>query len=124
MKVLPGREQQFTPLQNHMEELLWPLFTASFASEPAFHVAFDKLEVLAALSFAIPAIENETHYWTLPGAYGWRHENRARIFKEIRESLWSDKSPLLTSGLVGKSSEQGLKNLSELEKFVPEFRWR
>jgi hypothetical protein len=125
MKTLPGRNLEFTPLQNHLEVLLGPLFHRYFPSTETFQVAFDRFEILAALSYAIPAIEKGDRYWTLPGAYGWRHENRQRIFGEIRNSLQNlgDNSPLVTSGIVGKTAQLGLKNLTELEQFVPEFRW-
>lgn len=71
-------------------------------------------------------MEKGESYWALPGSYGWRRENRERVFKELRESLTTlgDKSPFVTTGLVGKSADQGLKNLSELEQFVPQLRWR
>lgn len=126
MKVLPSREREYTPLQNHLEELLWPLFRSHFPSEEAFHLAFDRLEVLAALSYAAPAIENGQRYWTLPGSYGWRRTNRERIFAEIRNSLTTlgKDSPFVMARLVGYSAEHGLKNLNELEQFVPQFRWR
>lgn len=125
MKVLPGRDREYTPLQNHLEALFLPLFRPHFSSEEAFHVAFDRFEVLAALSYAIPAIEKGERYWTLPGAYGWRHDNRQRIFGEIRTSLQSlgDGSPFVISGIVGKTALQGLDNLTQLETFVPLLRW-
>jgi hypothetical protein len=125
MKVLPERDRQYTPLQNHLEALFWPLFRSHFPSEAAFHLAFDKLEVLAALSYAVPVLEAGGRYWTLPGSYGWRGENRQRIFTELRNSLTTlgDNSPLVRSRLVGNSAEHGLRNLGELEQFVPRLRW-
>ncbi|WP_277593693.1 SIR2 family protein [Pseudomonas chlororaphis] len=125
MKVLPGRERQYTPLNNHLEELLWKLLGASFPSQMAFQIAFDRLEVLFALSYAIPCIQKEERYWTLPGAYGWRRANMMRILAEIRSSLESlgDTSLLVSSGLVGSTAVQGLENLNQLEQFVPQFRW-
>ena len=126
MKRLPERDRQFTPLQNHLEALLRPRCRPHFPSEEAFHVAFDRLEVLAALSYAVSVIELEARYWPLPGSYGWRHENRLRIFGEIRTSLQSlgDRSPFVISGIVGKTALHGLNNLAQLEKLVLEFRWR
>lgn len=125
MKSLPGRDRQHTPLQNHLEALLLPLFRSNFASEEAFHLTFDKLEILAALSFAIPKVEEGEMYWSLPGSYGWRHTNRGRLLNEFRNSLESlaDQSPLITSGIVGKTSKNGLKNLEDLENFVSKFHW-
>lgn len=125
MKVLPDRELEYTPLQNHVEALLWPLLRQHFPSEAAFQMAFDKLEVVAALSYAVPAVETGARYWALPGSYGWRRENRQRIFTEIRKSLTTlgESSPFVTSRLIGSSAEKGLKNLEELEQFVPKLRW-
>jgi hypothetical protein len=125
MKLLPNRERQYTPLQNHVEELLWTLFHSHFPSEAQFRLTFDRLELLAALSYAIPAIEKGGRYWTLPGAYAWRSENRQHIVNEIRSSLATsgNQSPFVTSRLVGGTAEHGLKNLGELEQFVPQLRW-
>ena len=126
MKKLPQRDREYTPLQNHLETLLLPLFRPHFHSNEAFHVAFDRLEVLTALSYAVPAVENGKEYRTLPGVYMWRHWNRQRIFGELRTSLQSlgERSPFVISGIVGRSALDGLKNLTQLEKFVSEFGWR
>jgi hypothetical protein len=127
MKQLPERDREYTPLQNHLEALLMPIFRSHFSSENAFNVAFDRLEILAAISYAIPAIERgeSERYWTLPGAYGWRHDNRQRIFGEIRTSLQSlgDRSPFVSSGIVGRTVLQGLENLTQLEKFISRVGW-
>lgn len=127
MKVLPGREREFTPLQNHLEALLWPLMSSQFASEAAFHLAFDRLEILIALSYAVPAIESGEAYWTVPGAFGWRRMNRTRVFSEMRNSLETlgDDSPLVKSRLASISTATAaLSNLSSLEEFAKQLRWR
>lgn len=125
MKVLPGRERQYTPLQNHLEALLWPLFSSQFPSEAAFHLAFDRFEILMALSYALPAVESDDRYWTVPGSYGWRYMNRERIISEIRNGLETlgDGSPLVTSRLAGSTATTALKNLSALEELVSRFHW-
>lgn len=126
MKILPGREREYTPLNNRIASQMWNLVGKAFQSEPAFNLAFDWFEVLAALNYAIPTVEKSGNYWTLPGAYGWRRDNMRRIVSAIRQDLTTagDKSTFVTSALVGKSAEKGLENLAELERFVPEFRWR
>lgn len=125
MKVLPGRERQYTPLQNHLEALLWPLFSSQFPSEAAFHLAFDRFEILMALSYAIPAVESDDRYWTVPGSYGWRYTNRERIISEIRNGLETlgDDSPLVTSRLAGSTAATALRNLTSLEELVGRFHW-
>jgi len=126
MKVLPGREREFTPLNNHVEALLWSMLGSNFPSQAAFQLAFDRLEIMTALAYAVPAVQRREHYWTLPGSYGWRRDNRTRVFVELRKELEAigDASPFVVSGLVGSTAAQGLENLGQLEQFVPEFRWR
>ncbi|KQX90565.1 SIR2 family protein [Variovorax sp. Root473] len=129
MKVLPGREREHTPLQNHIEGLLLDLVGAHFDSPAAFSLVFDRFEVMAALAYAAPQVarsQTGERYWTLPGAYGWRSDNRQRIFQEVSDSLTStgDGSPLVTSRLVGATAELGQANLKELQQFIPQFRWR
>ncbi|MFG0678590.1 SIR2 family protein [Delftia sp. WSY_7] len=125
MQVLPGREDQYTPLNNHVQALLWSMFGSEFPSEENFKLAFDKFEMLTAMAHAVPSIQKSEHYWTLPGAYGWRRSNAVRIFAELRKELegLGDASPLVSSGLVGLTATLGLKNLAQLEQFVPQLRW-
>lgn len=125
MKILPGREQERTPLQNHLEALLWPLFRADFPSEAAFHLIFDRLEIFAALSFAVPAVESQDNYWALPGSFAWRRENRIRILSDIRKSLATlgNGSPFVKSSLIGKSFQHGIANIEGLEKLVSSLHW-
>ena len=125
MKLLPGRERQHTPLNNHVAELLWKELGASFPSRSAFELAFDKLEILFALAYAVPGLEKGERYWTLPGAYGWRETNRMRVVAGLRRELESaaDASPMVASGLVGATSSMGLENLQQLEQFIALLRW-
>lgn len=125
MKNLPGRERQYTPLNNHVAELLWKELGSEFPSRTAFDLAFDKLEVLFALTYAAPDVERGDRYWTLPGAYGWRETNRVRVIAGLRRELElvKDASPLVKSGLVGSTSSVGLDNLQQLEQFISTLRW-
>jgi len=125
MKLLPDRERQYTPLNNHIEELLWKELGASFPSRSAFELAFDKLEILFALTYAAPGLENGDRYWTLPGAYGWRETNRTRVVAGLRRELESaeDASPMVAYGLVGTTSSMGLDNLLQLEQFIASLQW-
>lgn len=127
MQILPGREREYTPMQNHVEALLFEMLGTNFESAEALTNAFDKIEVFSALSYAAPQIERNQgseRYWTLPGAYVWRSENRRKILEEVSSSLKSsgDASPLVTSKLVGATAENGLANLKLLEEFVPHLR--
>ena len=124
IKLLPGRKDQYTPLQNHLEVFLGQLLGQHFTSADAFQITFDKFEVLTALSFACN-IPEDKHYWTVLGAYGWRNDNRQRIISEIRTSLQTldDNSPFVSSGIVGKTATNGLGNLTRFESFIAKLNW-
>jgi hypothetical protein len=124
MRILPGRDRNHTPLQNHVEELLLPMFREHVPSEEAFHVMFDKFEMLSALAYAAPQDwAKGIGYWAPPGSYGWRSSNRERIFKELREQVAAGQASPLTQ-IVGRDATHAAENLKQLENFVPEFRWR
>jgi hypothetical protein len=114
MKLLPGRERQYLPLNNRLHDLLSASIGSAFSSSDAFTLAFDWFEVLAGLSYGIPAINDGSHYWAPPGAFAYRHENREAIFASIKESLTQlgDSSPFVTSGIVGASTQIGLENVA------------
>ena len=125
MKVLPGREREFTPLNNRLAALLLHLFGRAFPAESGFNLAFDRLEILSALNYAVPAVAKGERYWAPPGIFGWRHDNRQRVVTELRDELTNagDKSMYVTSGLVGASAVKGLENLTAFESLVQQFHW-
>ena len=125
MKALPGREREYTPLNNRLAAHMLRQFGRAFSAESAFTTAFDRLEVLAALSYAVPAIEKAERYWAPPGIYGWSFESRQRIVSELRKELTDagDKSPFVTSCLIGKTATGSLDNLAAFEEFVGRFHW-
>ena len=125
MKILPGREREHTPLNNRLAALLLDLFGRAFPAESAFNLAFDRLEILSALSYAVPAVAKGERYWAPAGIFGWRHDNRQRVVTELRDELTNmgDKSAFVTSGLVGATAAKGLENLTAFEDLVNQFRW-
>ena len=120
-----GREREHTPLNNRLAALLLKLFGRTFPGESAFNIAFDRLEILCALSYAIPLVARGERYWAPPGVYGWRHDTRQRIVNELRHELTNagDTSVFVTSGLVGATAAKGLENLAAFEDLVKQFRW-
>ncbi len=128
MQCLPGREKEYTPLNNHVEQLLWEQIGMSFPSKLAFQLAFDKLEVLLAISYAVVSTQEMVSVdgRTTPGIYGWDEASRKHVFAELRLRLKSEAeaSSLVSSGLVGATAAAGLDNLSQLEHFIDSLRWR
>lgn len=106
-KVLQGMEKRYAPLNDWIYEVLKPYFKQIIASDTRLTMAFDKLEILMALSFAYHGNRNGESYWAPPGAYGYRGENRERIFAEISDSLTrdGDNSPYVTSRIFGDTAK-------------------
>ena len=120
MKLLPGREQQYFPLNNRLHDHLLSELGNAFPSSEAFTLAFDWFEVLAALCYGMPAATNKGHYWAPPGGFACRQENRGAIFSSIKESLSrrGDSSSFVTSGITGSSAKIGLENLASLDGLI------
>jgi hypothetical protein len=107
-RLLEGMERRHAPLNDWLYALLQPRFRSRFSSESRFTYAFDRLEVLMALSYAYHAKRARDWYWAPPGSYVYRHDNRDRILKEIRAAIESqgDKSPYVRTGIFGHSAEE------------------
>jgi hypothetical protein len=126
MKVLKGREKEYSPLNNRLHDLLLGLVGRQFPSSAAYSACFDRLEILIALAYGRYRLKAEGHgYWAPPGRFGWRNDSRAQIVEELRASITSkgNSSPYVSSGLIGQTSDEALANLKNFEEFVPKFRW-
>jgi hypothetical protein len=125
-RLLEGMERRYAPLNDWLHALLQPRFRSLIPSESRFTYAFDRLEVLMALSFAYRAKRVEGWpYWVPPGCYGYRGDNLDRILKELRSSLESlgEKSPYVRSGIFGKSVEECSAGIDAFTTWVPKLRW-
>lgn len=93
-----------------------------------YELVFDKLELMIALGYAHQVNQSsEEAYWVPVGAFGYRTQNRERIWQELQRSLFSkgDESPFVTSGIFGHSAEQCGQSLDALGKFIAKVtrRW-
>jgi hypothetical protein len=118
--LLEGMERNHAPLTDWLQTYFKPKMLAFSPSEAQFSFAFDRLEVLMALGYARHVKRSADWYWAPPGAYGYRHDNWARILAEIRNSLNSlvDKSPYVQSGIFGDSAAECGAALDALMTFV------
>lgn len=121
MRILEGMDRHFTPLNDWIHETLWQYAEQIIPDKDRYTLVFDKFEILMALSVAHRSEENFGVYWAPPGPYAaYRHENRARILREIEESLSAEgaESPFVTCGICGRSAEDCKRALTGLEEFI------
>lgn len=118
-KLLEGMDRRYAPLNDWVHALLWQSVKPHFSSEADFNLAFDRLEVLFALSCAYHSKREAEWYWAPPGCYGYRHDNRNRILNEIGSSIdvAGDASPYVASKLFGRSSADCKAQLGLFEEF-------
>ncbi|MDE0043174.1 MAG: SIR2 family protein [Candidatus Poribacteria bacterium] len=126
MQILEGMDRHFAPLNDWIHDTLRSQAASIIPDDNRYTLAFDKLEILMALSFAYHDERSPDWYWTPPGAFGYRHENRNRILQEIEESLstMQAESPYVTSGIFGETVEECNQGVKALKKFIPRLGWR
>lgn len=124
-KLLEGMDRHHAPLNDWLQTLLAPRFRSLIPSEAEFTHAFDRLEILMALSYAHHAKRPKEWYWVPPGSYGYRLANRERVVSEIRASLKNqgDASPYVISGIFGRSAEKCIEEIDAFASWVRQLRW-
>ena len=126
-EMLEGMERHYAPLTDWIHDAMRPHAKRILPDDDSYTLAFDKLEILIALNYAYHAgsAPSQAPYWTLPGAFGYRHENKGRVIREMRESLttMSDESPFVTCNIFGKTAYHCIQGLAALEEFIPKLGW-
>ena len=114
MPILEGMDKHHLQLNEWIHETLQPYRERIILEDNRYTMAFDKFELLMALSCAYHKDR------VLPGAFVYRYENRNRIFQQIKESLSTekDKSPFVTCGIFGGSAATCEKGLAIAEKTI------
>ena len=131
MQYLEGMEKQPLPLNEWIHDALRPHVERIIPDNDRHTLAFDKLEILMALSYAHHKGKSSSdsnsleHYWAPLGAFGYRGQNRTRIMRTIEESLSTeqDESPFVTCGIFGETAEDCKRGLAALEQFITKLHW-
>ena len=92
-------------------------------SSEQYDLAFDKLEILMALSYAYHDDEKAEpwyRYWTPLGSFVDRPQTKERILREIEESISTrqQESPYVKSGIFGETPEQCAVSIEKFKEFV------
>lgn len=121
-KLLEGMSNRYFPLNDWIHNLLRHRYRHAIPSIARFSYAFDRLEVLMALGYNYNDNNSKDWYWVPLGCYAYNHDNRTRIFNEIRESISSqgNESIYIKSGIFGSSAEDCAKIMEDFKSWVNE----
>ena len=129
MQILKGMKRHYVPLNDWIQDELWRHFQHLTSHKDKYTLTFDKFEILIALGYLYRVDQSslaDLGPWAPPGAFAiYRNQNRIRIMKEIEESLSEDQndSPFVKSGIFGRSAEDCLQIVKQLQKFIQKLRW-
>lgn len=82
-KFLPGREKEYTPLNNHLYELLREPLKGFLPDEVHYQKCFDRFEYLLALVHSDLNLKSGYDGWGPIGCFGWRRGIIGEIETEI-----------------------------------------
>ena len=124
MQILEGMDKHHAPLNERIHETLRIYAKTIIPDDIRYTLVFDKLEILMALSYAHHR-PHQQHYWTIPGAFGYRYGNRNSILNEISESVSEigSSSPFVTSKIFGETANDCTNALKKLEQFINRLPW-
>ena len=129
MRILKGMKRHYAPLNDWIQDALWRHFQHMTSHKDKYTLTFDKFEILIALGYLYRAKQSSRssrRLWAPPGAFAIsRNQNRDRIMKEIEGSLSEDQndSPFVKSGIFGRSTEDCLQIVKQLQEFIQKLRW-
>ena len=122
MQMLEGMANRPTPLSEWIKTAVWQYMSYTAYNSEQYDLAFDKLEILMALSYARHGKREEGRYWVPLGRYVWRSQTRERILREIEESISTrqHESPFVRGSIFGDTPDECAVSIQQFKKFVPE----
>lgn len=123
MQVLEGMERRHTPLSDWIQTAVRQYMSNTAYNTEQYDLAFDKLEILMALSYAYHAekkAEPWYRYWAPLGSFVYRSRTRERITGEIEGSISTlqHDSPYVRSGIFGDTPEECAASIQQFREFV------
>lgn len=124
-KLLEGMDRRHAPMSDHLHDTLRPVMKRMIADDHRFELAFDKLEILMALAFIAHAKRTNEWDWAPIGSFGYRHQNRTQILKEMEESIdqYWDGSPYIASGIFGSTHQDCQTAIEKLKTVHGRLNW-
>ena len=121
--ILEGMSRQRFPLSDWLCRVMRDHSIDIVPSQQRYELAFDKLEILIALSFPYHEgllSSSDDWYWAPPGGFVSRHQNREQIIQEIEGSInaLGENSPFLSASVFGASVQECMANINSFKSFV------
>ncbi len=126
VKLLPGKENHYLPLNSWIEDYFEPLGQTLFQSNQEYRKCLDKLEFLWSLAYARNVQEQSSHFWAPFGNFIFRSDSYTQLMKSVRSSLSAagESSPYVTSSIFGTSTKECEEVLDKYETLVSQRqRW-
>lgn len=123
MQMLEGMEGRPTPFSEWIQTAVWQYMSNIIFNSKQYDLAFDKLEILMALSYAFHddgKAEPWYRYWIPLGSFVYRSQTQIRILREIEESIATrqHESPFVRSGIFGDAPEECAESIQQFKEFV------
>ncbi len=123
MQMLEGMEGQPTPLSEWIRSAVRQYMSYTAYSSEQYDLAFDKLEILMALSNAYhneKKAEPWYRYWIPLGSFVHRSRTRERVIREMVESVSTlqHESPYVRGSIFGDTPEECAESLQQFRESV------
>lgn len=127
-KQLPGHERNYVPRSEYLFKLLQPDLDNLFFLGREYEHAFDRFEVILALTHADLRNQKGGPVWGPIGKFGWKYENRGRtenpLIDVIEEATEQGSSwPLLQAGFFGNDIERFKDVSSQYTERIKRLGW-
>jgi len=127
-KQLPGHEKHYVPRSEYLFKLLQPDLDDLFFLGNEYEQAFDRFEVMLALTHADLRNQREKHIWGPVGRFGWKYSWRAGIENPLSDIIAEAKTmsstwPPLKAGFFGGSLERFNTVAAEYEAIIKRLNW-
>lgn len=110
-KQLPGHERNYVPRSEYLFKFLQPDLDDLFFLGNEYEQAFDRFEVMLALTYADLCHQRERHIWGPVGRFGWKYRGRGGRGNPLSEIIaeataMSTSWPPLRAGFFGGNLER------------------
>jgi hypothetical protein len=122
---LPGMDRRYTPLSDHLYEVLRNVLRDILPDEAQYQKCFDRFEYLYALVYADFNLKQGGDGWGPIGCFGWRYRHRNSLMKELDEEIANvgKEWPPLKAGLFDSSVERVREVKGVLDAHIQKLSW-